>query len=679
MNKENSDVMETQDTIYTLEAPNKIYASDESMYTKDIPFSSPMASTTLSMSSPRSFFSDSTEIHADEREIQIGEEDIGEQERKVRELKKKPILLTPSTELNGHFNQKVEKRTIEEIVQLDIAENVPHVNQGKDLEDTFEDQEGDSLVLTKDNESNTILNAEKEYKRRDSQSIFDKYPNATVLKKIRKWGDYPNYGHLIRGPSKNERKIIEETNHGIHQNTNECNQKDELKCTYLIPMKTPLSIEVLEILHNIKYSEMCRSMEETKNKDSSLDHAEQRTNTFTGNTEKRQKEMKEENEGGICQSELNIVNENSGEALYQDFTERQKRNSKYFTIDMFIKEQIVLYNRKIGLIIDLCNHECLYQTDLEKYRNTEIKRNLKSRESKDERNDPSYLYDLNIDYQHLNFVAKEIPSKEKCQEVGLLIEKFKREHPGEYIGIHCSYGFNRTGFVVCSYLIEFGKFTIDEALDSFARSRVPGVKHEDFKEELRLRYRPNNNSIKTINGNNNNNGEGSVDNEFQWSRDYSSPEEKEDPALNIEENDDEESIKKRKTSKEKRLIEKYERPPNDSIGPEDGKLVKDLLLNYRRDMKSADTTTASDLKKKSNYKEDKVVLPSSSYETGEKEKIDLYIDHGSRSSIKTNYVQTQNSDILAPPSESEKEIKNFQIASIEKPANFTGVACCSVS
>ena len=115
------------------------------------------------------------------------------------------------------------------------------------------------------------------------------------MKKIRKWGDYPNYGHLIRGPSKNECKIIQETTHGIHPKTNECNQKDEIKCTYLIPMKTPLSIELLEILHDIKYSEMCRSMEETKYKDSLLDHAEQQTNTFIGNTEKGQKEMKQEN------------------------------------------------------------------------------------------------------------------------------------------------------------------------------------------------------------------------------------------------------------------------------------------------------------------------------------------------------------------------------------------------
>ena len=49
-----------------------------------------------------------------------------------------------------------------------------------------------------------------------------------------------------------------------------------------------------------------------------------------------------------------------------------------------------------------------------------------------------------------------------------------RDHPDKYIGIHCSYGFNRTGFVVCSYLVEELGYTIDEALQAFSDSRPPG-------------------------------------------------------------------------------------------------------------------------------------------------------------------------------------------------------------
>lgn len=38
----------------------------------------------------------------------------------------------------------------------------------------------------------------------------------------------------------------------------------------------------------------------------------------------------------------------------------------------------------------------------------------------------------------------------------------------------CSYGFNRTGFVLCVYLIEELGMTADQALQAFARSRPPG-------------------------------------------------------------------------------------------------------------------------------------------------------------------------------------------------------------
>lgn len=49
-------------------------------------------------------------------------------------------------------------------------------------------------------------------------------------------------------------------------------------------------------------------------------------------------------------------------------------------------------------------------------------------------------------------------------------------------------GFNRTGFVVCCYLIEVCGLSVEEALASFASSRPPGVKHEAFRAELHRRY-----------------------------------------------------------------------------------------------------------------------------------------------------------------------------------------------
>ncbi|KAI6897352.1 hypothetical protein KC318_g9825 [Hortaea werneckii] len=56
------------------------------------------------------------------------------------------------------------------------------------------------------------------------------------------------------------------------------------------------------------------------------------------------------------------------------------------------------------------------------------------------------------------------------------------------IGVHCHYGFNRTGFFIVSYLIERLAYPLQTALDEFAAKRAPGIKHEHFVNELWVRY-----------------------------------------------------------------------------------------------------------------------------------------------------------------------------------------------
>mmetsp|Transcript_26915 Transcript_26915/g.60167 ORF Transcript_26915/g.60167 Transcript_26915/m.60167 type:complete len:187 (+) Transcript_26915:488-1048(+) len=57
------------------------------------------------------------------------------------------------------------------------------------------------------------------------------------------------------------------------------------------------------------------------------------------------------------------------------------------------------------------------------------------------------------------------------------------------IAVHCHYGFNRTGFLIVSYLVEEENWRVDDAIAAFAASRPPGIKHGHFTDELRARYR----------------------------------------------------------------------------------------------------------------------------------------------------------------------------------------------
>ena len=49
-------------------------------------------------------------------------------------------------------------------------------------------------------------------------------------------------------------------------------------------------------------------------------------------------------------------------------------------------------------------------------------------------------------------------------------------------------GSNRTGFVVCCYLVERCGLSPAAAVESFAFSRGGGINHDEFKEELHARY-----------------------------------------------------------------------------------------------------------------------------------------------------------------------------------------------
>ncbi|XP_055586524.1 mRNA-capping enzyme [Uranotaenia lowii] len=82
----------------------------------------------------------------------------------------------------------------------------------------------------------------------------------------------------------------------------------------------------------------------------------------------------------------------------------------------------------------------------------------------------------------------ETPSREQTNAFIELVDEFNRDHPVEIIGVHCTHGFNRTGFLIVSYMVERMDCSVEAALASFARARPPGIYKEDYIRELFLRY-----------------------------------------------------------------------------------------------------------------------------------------------------------------------------------------------
>ncbi|XP_058126525.1 mRNA-capping enzyme [Anopheles ziemanni] len=82
----------------------------------------------------------------------------------------------------------------------------------------------------------------------------------------------------------------------------------------------------------------------------------------------------------------------------------------------------------------------------------------------------------------------ETPSREQAKAFIEIVEEFIEQHPVDAVGVHCTHGFNRTGFLIVSYMVEKMDCAVDAALMAFAQARPPGIYKADYIRELFRRY-----------------------------------------------------------------------------------------------------------------------------------------------------------------------------------------------
>ncbi|KAI7867495.1 Alpha/Beta hydrolase protein [Spinellus fusiger] len=96
--------------------------------------------------------------------------------------------------------------------------------------------------------------------------------------------------------------------------------------------------------------------------------------------------------------------------------------------------------------------------------------------------------DSRVHYLKLKTVSKIPPSHEDVTTFIQLASACWEKRPEAQIAVHCHYGFNRTGFFICCYMIEKMNVSVSEAIQAFAAVRSPGIRHAHFIDELYLRY-----------------------------------------------------------------------------------------------------------------------------------------------------------------------------------------------
>ncbi|XP_058795670.1 mRNA-capping enzyme isoform X3 [Phymastichus coffea] len=129
-----------------------------------------------------------------------------------------------------------------------------------------------------------------------------------------------------------------------------------------------------------------------------------------------------------------------------------------FSIDMLLAS-LKSQRQKIGLWIDLTNTSRFYNK-------AEVEKN-------------------GIRYLKLQCRGhEETPSVDQTRTFVQVCKNFIAHNPLEIIGVHCTHGFNRTGFLIVSYLVETDEGSLDACLALFAQARPPGIYKGDYILEL---------------------------------------------------------------------------------------------------------------------------------------------------------------------------------------------------
>ncbi|CAF4105188.1 unnamed protein product [Rotaria magnacalcarata] len=138
-------------------------------------------------------------------------------------------------------------------------------------------------------------------------------------------------------------------------------------------------------------------------------------------------------------------------------------NERRFTLGDIV-EKLDDQGKELGLIIDLTNTDRYYKA--------------------------ADIADAQIQYHKMMTPGhNQIPSEACYQRFANVVRTFLEENKNndKLIGVHCTHGLNRTGYLIVRYMIEQLDFESNEALEAFNRAR--GHSMEKYTEDL-LKRKP---------------------------------------------------------------------------------------------------------------------------------------------------------------------------------------------
>ncbi|XP_015923946.1 RNA/RNP complex-1-interacting phosphatase [Parasteatoda tepidariorum] len=100
--------------------------------------------------------------------------------------------------------------------------------------------------------------------------------------------------------------------------------------------------------------------------------------------------------------------------------------------------------------------------------------------------DPEEFIRNGVSFVKIACVGHDVPKDEYFQKFCEVMEQFLQHESqnNRVVGVHCTHGINRTGYIVCRYLIEKCGYNPDHAISTFAEIRGYPIERENYIEAL---------------------------------------------------------------------------------------------------------------------------------------------------------------------------------------------------
>lgn len=100
--------------------------------------------------------------------------------------------------------------------------------------------------------------------------------------------------------------------------------------------------------------------------------------------------------------------------------------------------------------------------------------------------DKQELIDSGITYKKLWVLGHEVPSEEVVNQFFEFMNEFTSTSGEEdIIGVHCTHGINRTGYLICRYLVEQLGLDPEESIKAFAEARGYAIERQNYVTHLK--------------------------------------------------------------------------------------------------------------------------------------------------------------------------------------------------